>query len=39
MDEITVPTYAQLPGAAARIRQNVAAVYDELRGSATPSSK
>jgi glyoxylase-like metal-dependent hydrolase (beta-lactamase superfamily II) len=39
MDEITVPAYAQLPGGAVRIRQNVAAVYDELRGGATPSSK
>jgi cyclase len=31
MDEITVPAYASLPGGAARIRMNVAAVYDELR--------
>jgi predicted N-formylglutamate amidohydrolase len=31
MDEITVPAYANLPGGAARIRQNVAAVYDELK--------
>ena len=30
-DEITVPAYAQLPGGAARIRMNVAAVYDELK--------
>jgi glyoxylase-like metal-dependent hydrolase (beta-lactamase superfamily II) len=30
-DEITVPTYAKLPGGAPRIRENVAAVYDELR--------
>jgi cyclase len=33
MDEITVPAYANLPGGAARIRMNVAAVYDELAGS------
>ena len=31
MDEITVPAYATLPGGAARIRMNVAAVYDELK--------
>lgn len=31
MDEITVPAYANLPGGAARIRQNVAAVYNELK--------
>ena len=31
MDEITVPAYANLPGGAARIRMNVAAMYDELR--------
>lgn len=31
MDEITVPAYASLPGGAARIRMNVAAVYDELK--------
>ena len=31
MDEILVPTYAGLPGGAPRIRQNVAAVYDELK--------
>jgi glyoxylase-like metal-dependent hydrolase (beta-lactamase superfamily II) len=31
MDEITVPAYAGLPGGAARIRMNVAAVYDELQ--------
>jgi cyclase len=31
MDEITVPAYANLPGGAARIRMNVAAVYDELK--------
>jgi glyoxylase-like metal-dependent hydrolase (beta-lactamase superfamily II) len=31
-DEITVPTYAKLPGGAPRIRENVAAVYDEMRG-------
>jgi hypothetical protein len=31
MDEITVPAYAKLPGGAARIRMNVAAVYDELK--------
>lgn len=30
MAEITVPAYANLPGGAARIRMNVAAVYDEL---------
>ncbi len=34
MDEVTVPAYANLPGGAARIRMNVAAVYDELK--ATP---
>jgi glyoxylase-like metal-dependent hydrolase (beta-lactamase superfamily II) len=33
MDEITVPAYANLPGGAARIRMNVAAIYDELRNS------
>ena len=32
MDEITVPAYANLPGGAARIRMNVAAIYDELKG-------
>jgi glyoxylase-like metal-dependent hydrolase (beta-lactamase superfamily II) len=31
MDEITVPAYANLPGGAARIRMNVAAIYDELK--------
>jgi glyoxylase-like metal-dependent hydrolase (beta-lactamase superfamily II) len=31
MDEVTVPSYASLPGGAARIRMNVAAVYDELK--------
>jgi glyoxylase-like metal-dependent hydrolase (beta-lactamase superfamily II) len=31
MDEITVPAYAALPGGAARIRMNVAAVYDEVK--------
>jgi cyclase len=31
MDEITVPAYASLPGGAARIRMNVASVYDELK--------
>jgi cyclase len=31
MDEITVPAYAGLPGGAARIRMNVAAIYDELK--------
>ena len=31
MDEITVPAYANLPGGAARIRMNVASVYDELK--------
>ena len=31
IDEITVPAYARLPGGAARIRMNVAAVYDELK--------
>ncbi len=30
MDEVTVPAYADLPGGAARIRMNVATVYDEL---------
>jgi cyclase len=34
MDEVTVPSYAGYPGGAARIRMNVAAVYDELK--ATP---
>jgi cyclase len=33
MDEVTVPEYANLPGGAMRIRQNVAAVYDELKQS------
>lgn len=33
MDEITVPAYANLPGGAARIRMNVAAIYDELKTS------
>lgn len=37
MDEVTVPAYAGLPGGAARIRTNVAAVYDELR--ARPKSQ
>ena len=32
IDEVTVPSYAQFPGGAARIRMNVAAVYDELAG-------
>lgn len=32
MDDITVPAYANLPGGSARIRMNVAAVYDELKG-------
>jgi cyclase len=31
MDEITVPAYASLPGGAARIRMNVASIYDELK--------
>jgi glyoxylase-like metal-dependent hydrolase (beta-lactamase superfamily II) len=31
IDDVTVPDYANLPGGAARIRQNVAAVYDELK--------
>jgi glyoxylase-like metal-dependent hydrolase (beta-lactamase superfamily II) len=31
MDEVTVPSYAKYPGGAARIRMNVAAVYDELK--------
>lgn len=31
MDEVRVPAYENLPGGAARIRQNVAAVYDELK--------
>jgi cyclase len=31
MDEVLVPSYASLPGGAARIRMNVAAVYDELK--------
>ena len=31
MDDVTVPEYANLPGGAMRIRQNVAAVYDELK--------
>lgn len=31
MDTLTVPAYASLPGGAARIRMNVAAMYDELR--------
>ena len=31
MDEVMVPAYAALPGGAARIRMNVAAVYDELK--------
>jgi len=31
VEEVTVPAYANLPGGAARIRMNVAAVYDELR--------
>ena len=31
MDEVVVPAYASLPGGAARIRMNVAAVYDELK--------
>lgn len=33
MDEITAPAYANLPGGAPRIRMNVAAMYDELKGS------
>lgn len=32
VDEITVPAYANLPGGAARIRLNVAVMYDELKG-------
>ncbi len=32
VEEITVPAYANLPGGAARIRMNVAAIYDELKG-------
>jgi cyclase len=36
MNEITVPAYAKLPGGASRIRMNVAAVYDELRGRSNP---
>jgi cyclase len=31
MDDVTVPEYANFPGGAMRIRQNVAAVYDELK--------
>jgi cyclase len=31
MNEVTVPGYASFPGGAARIRTNVAAVYDELK--------
>ena len=31
MDDVAVPEYANLPGGAARIRMNVAAVYDELK--------
>ena len=31
MEEVRVPAYENLPGGAARIRQNVAAVYDELK--------
>ncbi len=31
MDEVRVPAYENLPGGAARIRMNVAAVYDELK--------
>lgn len=31
MEALTVPAYASLPGGAARIRMNVAAMYDELR--------
>jgi cyclase len=31
MDEITVPAYANLPGGAARIRMNIASIYDELK--------
>jgi glyoxylase-like metal-dependent hydrolase (beta-lactamase superfamily II) len=33
MDEVTVPAYAGYPGGAARIRMNVAAVYNELKSS------
>jgi len=32
VNEITVPAYAKFPGGAERIRLNVAAVYDELKG-------
>ena len=32
MEEVTVPGYARFPGGAVRIRQNVAAVYDEIAG-------
>ncbi len=31
MDEVRIPAYESLPGGAARIRMNVAAVYDELK--------
>ncbi|MCM3878931.1 MAG: MBL fold metallo-hydrolase [Vicinamibacterales bacterium] len=31
MDEVRVPAYENLPGGSARIRMNVAAVYDELK--------
>jgi glyoxylase-like metal-dependent hydrolase (beta-lactamase superfamily II) len=31
VDEVRVPAYENLPGGAARIRMNVAAVYDELK--------
>ena len=31
IDEITVPAYANLPGGAARIRMNIASIYDELK--------
>jgi glyoxylase-like metal-dependent hydrolase (beta-lactamase superfamily II) len=35
MNDTTVPAYAARPGGAARIRMNVAAVYDELQASGT----
>jgi cyclase len=31
MDDVTVPEYANFPGGAVRIRQNVATVYDEFK--------
>ncbi len=31
IDEVRVPAYENFPGGAARIRQNVASVYDELK--------